>query len=290
MYKLRALLYSYPWMMAPVFIGSGIIYAFALRGPGRPGSLFLYAFVWAACAFACGRLLKVSFDWPRLSRLRRSDYSDVWNALSPTAKSGARAAAGLSTERDLRTSGEEVAFRIADAVSLQPTEDVLEIGCGVGRVGWAMAPRCRTWTGCDISGNMISHTRRRLAKFHNIRLIHLRRCDLDQIEEASVDVVYCTNALIHMDQKERFQYVLDAYRILRPQGRLYIDTIALDSRQGWHMVENNLAQAKAGLKSPPYIPTASTPDELVAYFAKAGFAETRYEICDSLLAVVGVKT
>jgi ubiquinone/menaquinone biosynthesis C-methylase UbiE len=136
---------------------------------------------------------------------------------------------------------------------------------------------------------MISHTRRRLAKFQNIRLVHLRRCDLDQIEEASVDVVYCTNALIHMDQKERFQYVRDAYRILRSQGRLYIDTIALDSEQGWHMVENNLAQVKAGLQSPPYIPTASTPDELIAYFVKAGFAETRYEICDSLLAVVGVK-
>ena len=56
------------------------------------------------------------------------------------------------------------------------------------------------------------------------------------------------------------------------------------------MIENNLAQVEAGHKSPPYIPTASTPDELVAYFAKAGFVETRYEIYDSLLAVVGVKT
>lgn len=289
MYKLRALLRSYPWTMAPVFVGSGVIYAFALKGLGQPGSLFLCALAWAGCAFLCGRVLRVSGDWPRLTRLRRSDYSAVWDALSPTAESAARAVSGFSKEKDLRASGEDVALRVAHAVSLQPSEDVLEIACGIGRIGWPMAPLCRTWTGCDISENMISHASKRLAEFRNVRLVHLPLCSLDPIAGESVDVVYCTNALIHMDQKERFQYVLDAYRILRSQGRLYIDTIALDSQEGWQMVENNLAQVKAGLKSPPYIPNASTPDELVAYFAKAGFADTRYEIRDSLLSVVGVK-
>ena len=289
MYKLRALLHSYPWMMAPVFVGSGAIYVLALRGLDQRGSLFLWALAWASCAFVCGRVLRISGAWPRLTRLRRSDYSAVWNALSPTAESAARAVSGFSKERDLQATGEEIALRIAHGVSLQPSEDVLEIACGIGRIGWAMAPRCRTWTGCDISENMISHARRRLAEFQNVRLVHLPLCRLDSIATASVDIVYCTNALIHMDQKERFQYVLDAYRILRPQGRLYFDTIALDSQEGWQMVENNLAQVEAGLKSPPYVPNASTPDELVAYFVKAGFADTRYEIRDSLLAVVGVK-
>jgi len=289
MYKLRALLHSHPWALAPVFLGFGVLYAFTLRGLGQPSPIFLGALAWAACAFVCGRVLRVSGEWPRLSRLGRSDYSATWDALSPTAESAARAVSGFSSEEDLRASGEDVALRIAHSASLQPSEDVLEIACGIGRIGWAMAPRCRTWTGCDISANMISHARRRLAEFQNIRLVHLLRCNLEQIEEASVDLVYCTNALIHMDQKERFQYVRDAHRILRNQGRLYIDTIALDSEQGWHMIENNLAQVKCGLETPPYIPNPSTPDELVAYFAKAGFTETRFDISDSLLAIVGVK-
>jgi cyclopropane fatty-acyl-phospholipid synthase-like methyltransferase len=289
MYKLRGLLHAYPWMPAPVFVGAGVIYVLALRGRVQPGVLFLSALVWAACAFLSGRFLRLTAQWPRLDSLHRTEYSAVWDALSTTPDTAAQAAAGYSDEKDLRATGEEVAHRIADAVGLQPSEDVLEIGCGVGRIGWAMAPRSRSWTGCDISANMVAHSRRRLAEFQNVRLVLLQRCDLAQIESSSVDVVYCTNALPHMDQNERFQYVCDAYRILRPRGRLYIDTIALDSPQGWNMVENNLAQVKARLKPPPYIPTPSTPDELLAYFIKAGFAQERSEVRDSLLMVSGVK-
>jgi ubiquinone/menaquinone biosynthesis C-methylase UbiE len=289
MYKLRGLLQAHPWMPAPVFLGAGAIYVIALLGRVHPGTLFLSALIWAACAFLSGRFLRFKVQWPRLGSLHRTQYSAVWDALSTTAGSAAQAAAGSSDERELRATGEEVARRIAQAVSLQPCEDVLEIGCGVGRIGWAMAPRSRTWTGCDISANMIAHSRRRLSEFGNIQLVHLQRCDLSQIADASVDVVYCTNALPHMDQNERYQYVQDAYRVLRPQGRLYIDTIALDSPEGWTMVQNNLAQVKAKLKPPPYIPTPSTPDELLAYFAKAGFAKPRSEVRDSLLMVMGVK-
>jgi SAM-dependent methyltransferase len=289
MYKLRGVLQAYPWMPAPVFVGAGVIYVLALRGRVQPGVLFLSALVWVACAFLSGRFLRIAVQWPRLASLHRTDYSAVWDALSTTPDTAARAAAGYSDEKDLRATGEEVACRIADAIGLQPSENVLEIGCGVGRIGWAMAPRSHAWTGCDISANMIAHASRRLAGLANVRFVHLQRCDLSQIADSSVDVVYCTNALAHMDQNERFQYVHDAYRILRPRGRLYIDTVALDSPQGWTMVENNLAQVKSGLKPPPYIPTPSTPDELLAYFARAGFAERRGEIRDSLLMVTGVK-
>jgi SAM-dependent methyltransferase len=271
------------------FFTIGILYFVYVRNLDHSSSLFFYALLWATSALVFGRVLRRANHLPTMIHLRRSEYARVWDALSKTSERAAKAAAGLSSEEDLRTSGEEVASRIADAVSLRADEDVLEIGIGVGRVGWAIAQRCRFWTGCDVSANMISHTQKRLAQFANIRLVRLEHSELSEITNESVDVVYCTNALPHMDQQVRFQYVMDAYRILRPHGRLYIDTIALDSEEGWIMVKNNLAQTKAGLGSIPYVPIPSTPDELMAYFRKAGFLKPSYRIDGSLLIVTATK-
>jgi ubiquinone/menaquinone biosynthesis C-methylase UbiE len=135
---------------------------------------------------------------------------------------------------------------------------------------------------------MLSHARKRLAALSNVRLTHLDHANLSGISDMAVDVVYCTNVLPHLDQMERWQYVLEAHRVLRPSGRLYIDTIALDSPEGWHMLSNNLEQRRNGLEA-PYIPIPSTADELIAYFRNAGLEAIRVEQCDSLLMVAGVK-
>ena len=114
------------------------------------------------CAFVWGYSTHLIREWPRLRELRRSQYSAVWDSLSPTPEIAANAAAGISRELTLQSSGKQVADRIAGFISLKPSDDVLEVGCGVGRVGWAIAPRCRSWIGCDISQNMLSHARKRL--------------------------------------------------------------------------------------------------------------------------------
>jgi len=135
---------------------------------------------------------------------------------------------------------------------------------------------------------MLSHARKRLAGLSNVRLTHLDQANLNRVSDMTVDVVYCTNVLPHLDQMERWQYVLEAHRVLRPSGRLYIDTIALDSPEGWHMLSNNLEQRRNGLEA-PYIPLPSTADELIAYCRNAGFEAIRTEQRYSLLIVAAVK-
>ena len=46
-------------------------------------------------------------------------------------------------------------------VGVQPADIVLEIGCGVGRVGRILAPFVREWIGCDVSTNMLRQAERR---------------------------------------------------------------------------------------------------------------------------------
>ena len=286
--RLRDSVRSRPWLPAATFACTLAVFVAAV-GSGASKVLTLFAVVGClGCAFIWGYSTHLTRAWPPLRQLRRSQYSAVWDSLSPIPEIAAKAATGISCELSLQSSGKQVADRIAGFISLKPSDDVLEVGCGVGRVGWAIAPRCRSWIGCDISENMLSHARKRLAALSNVRLTHLDHADLSGISDMAVDVVYCTNVLPHLDQMERWQYVLEAHRVLRPSGRLYIDTIALDSSEGWHMLSNNLEQRRNGLDA-PYIPIPSTADELIAYFRNAGLEGIRTEQRDSLLMIAGVK-
>ncbi len=226
--------------------------------------------------------------WPRLRELRRANYASVWDALSPSSTVAARAAAGVSDEDSLQAAGRKLAAQIAGFVSVTPTDNVLEIGSGVGRVGWAMAPLCGSWIGCDRSKRMLKYAQQRLATFENVRFVQLSEPKLDGIPDGSIDVVYCTNVLAHLDELERWQYVAESHRVLSAGGRLYIDTIALDSVGGWAMLSNNLEQRRRRV-DPPYMPLPSTGEELTAYFKNAGFISVRVEIQDSLMIVTGIK-
>ena len=286
--RLRDSVRSRPWLPTAAFACTLAVFVVAV-GFGASKVLTLFALVGClGCAFIWGYSTHLIRELPRLRELRRSQYSAVWDSLSPTPEIAANAATGISCELSLQSSGKQIADRIAGFISLKPSDDVLEVGCGVGRVGWAIAPRCRSWIGCDISENMLSHARKRLAALSNVRLNHLDHANLSRISDMTVDVVYCTNVLPHLDQMERWQYVLEAHRVLRPSGRLYIDTIALDSPEGWHMLSNNLEQRSNGLEA-PYIPIPSTAEELIAYFRNAGLEAIRTEQRDSLLIVAGVK-
>jgi SAM-dependent methyltransferase len=287
-FRVRAWVKTYPWMMWISLVAAGTLLVATFAITSSRMILACSAFAFAAFSFVCGYVLHASRSFPDVSNFRRSEYAMVWDALSLTPKEAEIAAAGMSGEAALRNSGAEVAARIARAVSLTQKDDVLEIGCGVGRVGWAIAPLSRSWAGCDISANMLSRAQARLVSLSNVQLVHLSSSRLSEIPDESVDVVYCTNALPHFDPTERLQYVLEAHRVLRPSGRLYIDTVGLDSFDGWQMVSNNMAQRQLGAK-PPYVPQPSTREELLAYVTRAGFGDAQVEQSDTLLSVIAVK-
>ena len=47
------------------------------------------------------------------------------------------------------------------------------------------------------------------------------------------DLVYCRLSSMHLDQWDRYSYVVEGFRILRPGGRLFIDNVNLCSDEGW---------------------------------------------------------
>ena len=92
---------------------------------------------------------------------------------------------------------------------------------------------------------------------------------------------------MHLDEWDRYRYVEEAFRVLRPGGRCYFDNINLGGKQGWEIFLQ-MAQHPPALR-PPNISKASTGEELRIYFSKAGFADIQIYPGDHFVAAVGTK-
>lgn len=217
-----------------------------------------------------GRVKRRLFGGPET---RRAAYQQVWDAQAGTEDAAKVAVAGYTDEAEFARQADATLELLAGTVGVRPTDVVLEIGCGVGRVGRVLAPRCREWVGADVSERMLAHARRRLADLPNARTVAVSGYDLAPVPDASVDVVYCTVVFMHLDEWERYRYVREAARVLRPGGRLYVDNVNLLTDAGWRFFEDHLALDP--LARPAWCGKTSTPQEVAAYFHRAGLADVR---------------
>jgi SAM-dependent methyltransferase len=203
--------------------------------------------------------------------LNRSTYKAIWNAVSHTEDLAKASVSGSTDEESHRVSGEITKNKILQLVGVSPNDTVLEIGAGVGRVGTFLAPICKEWIGVDVSENMLGHVRSRLAKFKNVRTVATNGYDLAEIPSESIDVVYCTVVFMHLDEWERYSYIKEGFRILKPGGRMLVDNVDLTSDEGWEFFLTVCTIPPN--QRPPQISKTSTPQELETYFKRAGFSD-----------------
>ena len=119
---------------------------------------------------------------------------------------------------------------------------------------------------------MLTYASERLAGLANVHLQQLEGESLSEFGERSFNLVYCTNMLAHLDEIDRWRYIQDSFRVLRPGGRLFIDTIDIESDQGWASFVRGPTEDPERTR-PPYLPRASTAAELKNYAVRAGFAD-----------------
>jgi SAM-dependent methyltransferase len=217
----------------------------------------------------------------------RSEYKKVWSALSTTEDQAKLHVIGVTEEAALQATGEETLGFLQDSVGIRKQDVVLEIGCGVGRVGKVVAPLCRKWIGCDVAANMLSHTAHRLKDLSNVELVEISGYNLSGVADASVDVVYCTVVFMHLESWDRYNYILEAYRVLRPKGRIYVDNINLCSDGGWKVFENH--RSFPPTNRPPHMTQNSTPQEIETYLKRAGFSEVRIRTNDDWIRASAIK-
>jgi ubiquinone/menaquinone biosynthesis C-methylase UbiE len=219
----------------------------------------------------------------------RHAYQQTWDSVSRSVSDARYSVAGTADEAELDRSGQSSTIEIARETAMTSNDRVLEIGCGVARIGQRMASMCREWVGADVSVNMLRHAKAACAAtgVTNVDFFHLNGSDLAGLPDSSFDVVYCTAVFMHLEEWDRYRYVREAFRVLKPGGRIYFDNVTLISDEGWRQFEALVRYDPAA--RPPNISKASTPEELRTYATRAGFTNIKVNPGLIFIAVTGVK-
>jgi ubiquinone/menaquinone biosynthesis C-methylase UbiE len=203
--------------------------------------------------------------------LRRGDYRDVWDRVSTGYEEARVSVCATPDLAEYERSGIDTTETLVGTMSISTSDVVLEIGCGTGRIGKHLAARCAHWIGADVSRNMLAHAQQALAHLPNVSFQHLNGADLQGFEDASVDAAYSSGVFMHLDEWDRYRYVTEMFRVLKPGGRVFYDNFNLLSEQGWAFF---LEQCRYDpISRPANISKSSTPQELRAYAEHAGFVD-----------------
>ncbi|HMS16630.1 MAG TPA: class I SAM-dependent methyltransferase [Planctomycetota bacterium] len=100
------------------------------------------------------------------------------------------------------------------------SKDVLDIGCGVGRMDAVLAPRVRTITGVDVSSEMVRLARENLNACGNATFIECDGASLSVLPSGSFDLVFSYIVFQHVPKFVALAYLSESFRVLRSNGVL----------------------------------------------------------------------
>lgn len=167
------------------------------------------------------------------SESKAATYKSWWNEHSRSLEKAFTRVTQEGPEEQFQSEGTRIAKAFRALGLCDASSDVLEIGCGVARIGRELAPLVARYTGVDISDNMIGHARQRTAHLANVAFHPLAGVGLAPLESGRFDFVYATIMLLHLDKEDLFEYLKEAHRVLKAGGRAYFDTLNLES--GWNL-------------------------------------------------------
>jgi len=152
---------------------------------------------------------------------------------------------------------------------LEPTDTVLDLGCGIGRVSRYVAPMCRELWAVDASETMLGYARERLAELPNVRFALSRELAFPDVPTGSVDLAYSLLTLQHVEREHAFRLLRELHRVLRPGGRGVLTFPNLLSQQ---YLEAFLHYVEVDEVDNPARARFYTPEEVQRILPAAGFA------------------
>jgi 2-polyprenyl-6-hydroxyphenyl methylase/3-demethylubiquinone-9 3-methyltransferase len=168
---------------------------------------------------------------------------------------------------------------------LRPTDVVLELGCGYGRVAVPLATMAHRVVGIDTARESLRLARRLAGSTSRCQFLYMNALNLSYPND-TFDVVVCVQNGICAFDVNREALLREALRVTSPDGRVLFSTYSdrfWPERLAWFE-----AQAAAGLLGP--IDYAATRDGVIV--CKDGFRAGRLtaEEMESLCSGLGVES
>jgi SAM-dependent methyltransferase len=173
-------------------------------------------------------------DWDQYARCWNEDRSFVPIEDPSVAEDGRDSYLNVLGDEwgDKRSVDDVVARFILPHVSR--TSDVLEVGCGGGRIARRVIEHCRSLVCGDTSPTMLSLTASALQPYANLtfQLLDGRHL-VPPFAPHRFDFVYCFDVFVHLHSREIFSYLEEFRKVLRPTGKLMLHYATIETAAGW---------------------------------------------------------
>ena len=155
-------------------------------------------------------------NWEKLAS---SDYRDFFVASHPGWDDDDQWSAKARDDLDALLDGFPAPSR--------STAHVLEIGCGVARLGTLIARETASYTGVDIAPSMLAEAARRCAAQTNARFFETDGLRIPEpARDRRYDLILAASVFIHCPRAVIESLVRDAFTLLADRGRLRFHVLA----------------------------------------------------------------
>lgn len=150
------------------------------------------------------------------------DQRSLWNSyaireVAPLIISGAK-----SMEEGIESAARS-ADRLAQRLGITKSDIVLDIGPGLGFHGVHLAQLCKLWIGVDISSELLQSDVLRRSSLASLARVVTSGYDLACFSDCSVSVVYSIAVFLHLEEWQRYNYIRESFRVLRPGAKFTLN-------------------------------------------------------------------
>ncbi len=152
---------------------------------------------------------------------------------------------------------------------IKPTDYVIDVGCGSGRVAYALAQsefRRVRYLGTDISDELLSYARSKC----EVEGWRFEKIDGIDIPEGSgqADFVFFFSVFTHQSEVESYLYLVEAKRVLKPGGTILFSFLDYAEKSHWQYFESNVLAFREGIVRVPDV--FLSKDAIMAWAEKLG--------------------
>lgn len=191
---------------------------------------------------------------------------------------------GFKNEADFWKTGEKEAVFLNKYVNA--SSNVLDVGCGIGRVMKFIAPNCKDITGVDTSTLILRRAKKEQRNFKNCHFYRQDFKNLKALPFSSFDLIYSFYVLQHMEKEDAYLCLRLMQRLLKPAGVICLQFPDFTSEHYFSLFENYaLDGSKYGARVRAY-----TKPEIEKLFQGAKLKIINYAQENENVFITGTKT